>query len=73
MDTREYFLQFDDGVHLVYSANLIAKNMYSSQVDSRGRQYMLVMSVIVDHSSEGRAVRAADGFYVDKHGQNGSE
>jgi hypothetical protein len=67
LDTREYVVEFDDGVHQVYSANLIAENMYS-QVDSDGRQYML-MSEIVDHSSDGRAVRAADGFYVDKHGQ----
>ena len=49
MDTREYIVEFEDGAPDVYSANMIAENMYA-QVDNEGKTFAL-MSEIVDHKS----------------------
>ena len=43
-------------------ANLIEENMYS-QVDEEGQQYTL-MSEIIDHQSDGKALSKDDGFYL---------
>ena len=67
LDTREYVVEFEDGAQDVYSANLIAENMYA-QIDNEGRQYAL-LSEIVDHKSDRRAMRIADGTYTDKQGK----
>ena len=67
LDTREYVVEFDDGVQDVYSANMIAENMYS-QIDSEGSAHAL-MSEIIDHHSDGRAMKIADGTFVDKQGR----
>ena len=41
MDTREYELEYDDGTHDCYFANIIAENLYS-QVDTEGHQFLLL-------------------------------
>ena len=51
----------------IYMANLIAENMYS-QVDEEGQQYTL-MSEIIDHKSDGKALSKDDGFYLDRYGK----
>ena len=48
-------------------ANLIAENMYS-QVDEEGQQYTL-MSEIIDHKSDGKALSKDDGCYLDRYGK----
>ncbi len=55
LDTREYVVEFEDGAQEIYSANLIAENMYA-QIDSEGRQHAL-LSEIVDYKSDGRAMK----------------
>ncbi|KAI2501495.1 Reverse transcriptase (RNA-dependent DNA polymerase) [Fragilaria crotonensis] len=67
LDTREYVVEFEDGTKEVYMANMIAENMYA-QVDSEGRAFAL-MSEIVDHESDARAMKIADGTFVDKQGR----
>ena len=67
LDTREYVVEFEDGVQDEYAANLIAENMYS-QIDEEGKTHML-LSEIVDHEADGRAMKIADGLYTDKQGR----
>ena len=67
LDTREYEVEFTDGSREIYMANLIAENMYS-QVDEEGQQYTL-MSEIIDHKSDGKALSKDDGFYLDCYGK----
>jgi len=67
LDTREYEVEFPDGAVDTFTANLIAENMYS-QVDADGRSYAL-LSEIIDHKSDGSAVRKDDGFETTKNGQ----
>ena len=51
----------------IYMANLIAENMYS-QVDEEGQQYTL-MSEIIDHKTDGKALSKDDGLYLDRYGK----
>ena len=67
LDTREYQVEFPDGATDVFTANTIAKSMYS-QVDSEGFSYTL-MSEIIDHKSDGTAVSKDDGMEVTNSGQ----
>jgi hypothetical protein len=67
LDTREYVVEFEDGAKDVYSANMIAENMYA-QIDNEGKAFAL-MSEIVDHESDARAMKLADGTFVDKQGR----
>lgn len=60
LDTREYTVEFPDGAHAEYAANVIAENMYS-QCDIDGNQYLL-LATIVDHRTNGHAVAKADGM-----------
>jgi hypothetical protein len=60
-------VEFSDGSRDVYTANLIAENMYS-QVDDEGRHFAL-LSDIIDHKSDGKAVASDDGFFLDRHGK----
>ena len=62
LDSREYRVEFDDGEVLDYAANVIAENLYS-QVDSEGRRYLL-MDSIIDHKSDKNAVAKDDEFVV---------
>ena len=60
LDTRTYQVEFPDGEVAEYSANIIAENMYA-QCDPEGNQHLL-MEAIVDHKSDGNAVKFADRF-----------
>ena len=62
LDTRQYEVEFADGATDVFTANLIAENLYS-QVDEEGNLYS-IMSEITDHKSDGSAVRRDDGMEV---------
>jgi hypothetical protein len=66
LDTRTYDVEFPDGSHAEYSANIIAQNMYS-QCDTEGNQFLLLSS-IVGHESDDTAV-TRDDMYV-QHGIN---
>jgi hypothetical protein len=66
LDTRQYKVEFADGATDVFTANLIAENIYS-QVDAEGNSYS-IMSEIVDHESDGSAVQKDDGMEVTKDG-----
>ena len=66
LDTREYMVEFSDGSTAEYTANVIAENMFS-QVDSEGRQYMLLKE-IVDHRKNASAVPITDGVIISKNG-----
>jgi hypothetical protein len=67
LDTREYEVELPDGSTNVYSANIIAENMYS-QIDDEGREFLL-MQEITDHKVDGNAVTKDDGFTVLKNGE----
>jgi hypothetical protein len=58
-DTREYEIEFTDGTHKRYQANIIAENMYA-QVDSEGNQYLLLQE-ITDHRSDNSAIPISEG------------
>jgi hypothetical protein len=62
LDTRSYEVEFPDGEVAEYAANVIAENMFA-QCDSEGNQFRL-MSDIVDHKSDKRAVQFADRFII---------
>ncbi|KAI2491468.1 Reverse transcriptase (RNA-dependent DNA polymerase) [Fragilaria crotonensis] len=64
---EEYVVEFEDGTSEVYAANMIAENMYA-QVDKEGKAHTLI-SDIVDHESDERAMKVADGTFVDKQGR----
>ena len=67
LDTREYEVEFEDGVREYYAANLIAENMYS-QIDTEGNRYML-LSEIVDHTRDRRAMAKDDGTLWTRKGE----
>jgi hypothetical protein len=67
LDTRECIVEFEDGAQETYAVNLIAENMYS-QLDGEGNPFLL-LSEIIDHATDGRAMRMADGMYTDKKGR----
>ena len=58
LDTRVYQVEFPDGSHAEYAANVIAENMYA-QCDPDGNQQMLLKS-IVDHVRDETAVGPND-------------
>ena len=60
LDTCKYEVKFTDGSREIFMANLIAENMYS-QVDEEGQQYTL-MSEIIDHKSDRKALSKDNGF-----------
>ena len=66
-DMREYDVEFTDGTHEWYQANVTAKNMYA-QVDDEGNEYLL-LSEIADHKSDGSAIQIADGMARSANGQ----
>ena len=59
-DTREYEVEFTDGTHEKYQANIIAENMYA-QIDNEGNQFLLLQE-IMDHRSDNSAIPIADGM-----------
>ena len=60
LDTCVYTVDFPEGECADFSANVIAKHIFS-QCDPNGRQFQLLQS-IVDHKSDGHAVKPADQF-----------
>ena len=60
METREYIVEFSDGLEAEYSANMIAENMWT-QCDVEGNEYLL-MEFIVDNKTDGHSVQKVDGF-----------
>ena len=59
-DTREYEVEFTDGTHERYQANVIAENM-CAQVDNEGNEFLLLKE-ITDHKSDESAIQIADGM-----------
>ena len=62
LDTRSYEVEFPDGDVAEFTANVISENMFS-QCDDAGNQYRL-MSGIVDHKSNDKAVSNSDQYVV---------
>ena len=62
LDTRLYEVDFPDGNDAEFTANVISENMFS-QCDCAGNQYRL-MSGIVDHKSNEKAVSKSDRYVV---------
>jgi hypothetical protein len=69
LDTREYEVEMPGGSVAEYGVNVIAENLYS-QVDSEGRQY-LILSEIIDHTSKDAAAITKDqGFHKSYNGND---
>jgi len=66
LDTREYIVDFEDGSKEVYTANLVAENIYST-INDEGH-YELKMKEIMDHRKTSAAIDECDGTYKDRHG-----
>jgi Reverse transcriptase (RNA-dependent DNA polymerase) len=66
LDTKEYEVVFPDGATDIFTANIIAENLYS-QVDEEGNSYS-IMSEIIDHKRDGAAVTKDDGMETTKDG-----
>ena len=66
LDTREYEVEFPDGATDVFTANIIAENLYA-QVDEEGNSYA-ILHEITDHKKDGTAVNKDDGFVATKSG-----
>ena len=67
LDTCEYKVEFEDGEVSTYQANLISEHLHA-QCDEHDHLLQL-MDVIIDHRSDGRAVKVDDGYIK---GQNGT-
>jgi hypothetical protein len=52
-------VEFTNGTHERYQANVIAENMYA-QVDNKGNKFLLLKE-ITDHKSNGSTIQIADG------------
>jgi hypothetical protein len=66
LDSHEYEVKFLDGATDVFTANIIAENLYS-QVDAKGNLYS-ILEEIIDHKSNGTAVSKDDGYKTTKQG-----
>jgi hypothetical protein len=66
-DTREYEIEFTDGTHEKYQANVIAENMFA-QVDSEGNQFLLLQE-ITDHKKDHSAIPISEGTVQGANGQ----
>jgi hypothetical protein len=53
LDTREYSVEFKDGVSESLSASIIAQNLYS-QIDEEGNRHILLEDII-DHQQSNSA------------------
>ena len=59
-DTRKYNIEFVDGSHAEYQANILAENLYS-QIDHEGRQYSQIDG-ISDHKCDDNAIPKENGW-----------
>ncbi|KAI2507343.1 Reverse transcriptase (RNA-dependent DNA polymerase) [Fragilaria crotonensis] len=66
LDTREYFICFEDGTEETYTTNLIAECLYSL-IDDQGRR-LQVMKEIIDHDKGQNALSKEDSYYSSKAG-----
>ena len=66
LDTREYTVEFKDGLAECLTANMIAKNMYS-QLDEEGKRHLLLADII-DHRKGKRAIDKQDAFSTRRNG-----
>ena len=66
LDTREYEVEFPDGTTDVFTANIIAENLFA-QLDDEGNSYS-ILSEIVDHRKDGSAASKDDLFVTTKTG-----
>ena len=66
-DTREYVVEFADGITEYYFANVFAENIHTQLDSLLCNQYQL-LSEIVDHKSDNTAVTAEDSFTVSQNG-----
>jgi hypothetical protein len=44
-DTREYEIEFNDGSHEKYQANVIAENMFAQVDEDEGNQFLLLQEI----------------------------
>jgi len=65
-DTRLYQVQFPEGNVEEYSANVIAKNIYS-QLDNEGHRYLL-LDEIIDVKRDEEAIPSEERFIVSQNG-----
>ena len=66
-DTRAYLVEFKDGSVAEYTANIIAKNIYS-QVDQEGHSFSILQE-ITDHKVDPKvALNESNGFYLSANG-----
>jgi hypothetical protein len=65
-DKREYECVLDDSTIEIYTANVIAENLYL-QCDSEGCQ-ILVLDKIIDHAKDNTAVTIMDGYTTSFNG-----
>jgi len=68
LDTREYAVEFEDGETSTYQANLVLEHLHAS-VDEHSMLLQL-MTGVIDHRSDGRAVRKDDGFIKSESGNS---
>ena len=61
LDTRVYYIHFDDWRVKEYSKNIIVENIYL-QVGINVCEYLLI-DFIVEHESDGTVVKGEDDFY----------
>ena len=61
-----YDVEFPDGTIREYAANIIAENIYSL-LDKHGHRQQ-ILDCIVDHNSNGRAIKMKDKYIVTKSG-----
>ena len=66
MDTREYELEYNNGTHNRYFANVIEDNLYS-HINLKGL-HLLVLEEISDHRNDGTALEVSDGYTVVHNG-----
>jgi hypothetical protein len=66
-DTREYEIEFNDGTHEKYQANVIAENMFA-QVENEGNQFLLLQE-ITDHKKDHSAIPISEGTVRSANGQ----
>jgi hypothetical protein len=65
-DTREYEIEFTNGMVKKYAANIIVENM-NAQVDDKGHQFLL-LDEIVDHKKDGSAIPISEGMIQNASG-----
>ena len=66
LDTREYEVQFEDGIYVDYSENVLVENLYE-YVDENGASHNIIKSITNHHQLE-NAVLLSEGTYTILYG-----